>query len=38
MKNIIDIAKKLNINEDELILYGNDKAKIHNIQIIKKES
>ena len=28
MKNIIDIAKKLNINEDELILYGNDKAKI----------
>ena len=28
MKNIIDIAKKLTINEDELILYGNDKAKI----------
>ena len=35
MKNIIDIAKKLNINEDELILYGNDKAKIQEDFILQ---
>lgn len=34
MKNIIDIAKKLNIKSDDLILYGNDKAKIKESYIL----
>ena len=29
--NIKDIASKLNINDDNLILYGNDKAKIKDV-------
>lgn len=29
-ENIVDIAKKLSIPEDNLVCYGKDKAKIHN--------
>ena len=31
-ENIIDVASKLGLSEDNLILYGNDKAKLDNIK------
>ena len=31
-KNIVDVAKKINIGKDDLILYGTDKAKIKSIK------
>ena len=35
-KDIIDIASKLNINKEDLILYGNDKAKLNTIKSNKE--
>ena len=37
-KNIIDVASKLGLTSDDLILYGKDKAKIIVDNDLKKEN
>ena len=37
-KNIVDIAKSIGIDKDDLILYGDYKAKIKNINTKKSKS
>ena len=37
-KNIIDVATKLGLTSDDLILYGKDKAKIIVDNDLKKEN
>ena len=37
-KNIVDVAKSIGIDKDELILYGDYKAKIKNINTAMSDS